>query len=190
VGVETYSRKTFSPQRYEIWTMQSQYHNLPTIGGVQQKDGKEFAARKAKHQADEAQASFELDITRAYPAEAGLVSWIRRWTIDRSGPIIVEDSYELAKPVGELFLSLMTPCKVQSKGKGVLELAEAQLPDNRRTGSAIIRFDSSVSEATVEEIEILDGNLKRVWGDNVRRLVLRTTRPPLQGTIRVEVNAK
>ena len=25
VGVETYSRKTFSPQRYEIWTMQSGY---------------------------------------------------------------------------------------------------------------------------------------------------------------------
>ena len=31
VGVETYTKKTFSSQRYEIWTMQSQYHNLPTI---------------------------------------------------------------------------------------------------------------------------------------------------------------
>ena len=29
VGVETYSKKTFSPQRYEIWTMQSGWHNLP-----------------------------------------------------------------------------------------------------------------------------------------------------------------
>ena len=34
VGVETYTRKTFSPQRYEIWTMQSGYHSLPTINGV------------------------------------------------------------------------------------------------------------------------------------------------------------
>jgi hypothetical protein len=35
-GVETYTRKTFSPQRYEIWTMQSAYHSLPLINGIQQ----------------------------------------------------------------------------------------------------------------------------------------------------------
>lgn len=29
IGVETYSKKTFSAQRYEIWTMQSSWHNLP-----------------------------------------------------------------------------------------------------------------------------------------------------------------
>ncbi len=31
LGVETYSAKTFSNRRYEIWTMQSGYHNLPTF---------------------------------------------------------------------------------------------------------------------------------------------------------------
>ena len=30
-GVETYTRKTFSAERYTIWTMQSAYHTLPTI---------------------------------------------------------------------------------------------------------------------------------------------------------------
>ena len=34
VGVETYSAKTFSSRRYEIWTMQSGYHNCPTVNGV------------------------------------------------------------------------------------------------------------------------------------------------------------
>ena len=29
VGVEQYTQKTFSPRRYEIWTMQSSWHNLP-----------------------------------------------------------------------------------------------------------------------------------------------------------------
>lgn len=33
IGVETYQQKTFSPQRYEIWTMQSQYHNLLSFTG-------------------------------------------------------------------------------------------------------------------------------------------------------------
>lgn len=46
IGVETYTRKTFSPRRYEIWTMQSGYHNLPTICGTDQKDGVEYRAEK------------------------------------------------------------------------------------------------------------------------------------------------
>ncbi len=33
VGVESYTKMTFSPERYRIWTMQSQYHNLPSFGG-------------------------------------------------------------------------------------------------------------------------------------------------------------
>ena len=33
IGVESYTKKTFSPQRYEIWTMQSAWHNLPTFVG-------------------------------------------------------------------------------------------------------------------------------------------------------------
>ena len=38
IGVESYTRKTFSPQRYEIWTMQSQFHNLPTFLGCSRSD--------------------------------------------------------------------------------------------------------------------------------------------------------
>ena len=46
IGVESYTKKTFSPQRYEIWTMQSAWHNLPTFDGVQQLPGAEYAARE------------------------------------------------------------------------------------------------------------------------------------------------
>lgn len=31
LGVGTYTQKTFSDRRYELWTMQSQFHNLPTF---------------------------------------------------------------------------------------------------------------------------------------------------------------
>ena len=31
LGVGTYTRQTFSDRRYELWTMQSQFHNLPTF---------------------------------------------------------------------------------------------------------------------------------------------------------------
>ena len=46
VGVETYTKKTFSPERYDIWTMQSAYHNLPTFNDVGQLAGPAFAASK------------------------------------------------------------------------------------------------------------------------------------------------
>jgi hypothetical protein len=39
---ETYTRKTFSSQRYEIWTMQSGYHQLPKINGVDQMQGRQY----------------------------------------------------------------------------------------------------------------------------------------------------
>ena len=76
-GVETYSRKTFSPQRYELWTMQSAYHSLPTIDGVQQSPGEQFAARDVRYHAEDSYAEFALDIAGAYPPEAGLKRWLR-----------------------------------------------------------------------------------------------------------------
>lgn len=42
VGVESYTKTTFSPERYSIWTMQSQYHNLPSFGGCSEEVLKEF----------------------------------------------------------------------------------------------------------------------------------------------------
>ena len=47
-GVGTYNRQTFSEQRYDIWTMQSNYHNLPMINGVPQKNGPEFKTTDTK----------------------------------------------------------------------------------------------------------------------------------------------
>lgn len=38
IGVETYQKKTFSDERYSIWTMQSQYHNLLSFTGCDPSD--------------------------------------------------------------------------------------------------------------------------------------------------------
>ena len=43
-GVGTYRKETFNSDRYKIWSMQSGYHNLPQINGVDQMQGKQFAA--------------------------------------------------------------------------------------------------------------------------------------------------
>jgi hypothetical protein len=66
IGVETYAAKTFSSQRYEIWTMQSAWHNLPTIGGVMQAAGGAFAARDVSYRSTDPFVEFTLDIAKAY----------------------------------------------------------------------------------------------------------------------------
>lgn len=46
VGVATYSAKTFSKERYNLWYMQSQWHNVPTINSYMQPPGAQYKAQK------------------------------------------------------------------------------------------------------------------------------------------------
>ncbi len=181
VGVETYSAKTFSSRRYEIWTMQSAYHNLPTVGGVMQAAGREFEARDVAYQAGGAAAEFSLDIAAAYPPEANLASWRRMLRLDRArNEVTVEDRYSLKKPAGEITLTLMTPCPVRT-GAGELTLEDAGF----RSGAVRIRFDRNALSARVEEIPIEDALLKAVWGERIRRILLLASAPPASGVFTV-----
>ena len=83
LGREEYNAKTFSPRRYEIWTMQSGFHNLPVINGTDQKDGKDFKARNSSFTADSKTVTFSTDIAGAYTADAMVKSWIRTYTLNR-----------------------------------------------------------------------------------------------------------
>ena len=92
VGVETYTAKTFSSRRYEIWTMQSAFHNCPTIDRV--------VSAGACRQDNQA-ADLQVDIAHAYPKSANLESWKRRIRLDRArqpggscGRIFVESAGE------------------------------------------------------------------------------------------------
>ena len=85
IGVETYTRKTFSPRRYEIWTMQSGYHNLPTICGTDQKDGAEYRAEKVVTKLTGAEPSISMELAAAYPAAQAIVpdlTYVRRVTLN------------------------------------------------------------------------------------------------------------
>ncbi len=114
VGVETYTAKTFSPQRYDIWTMQSAYHNCPSIDGVMQSAGREFAATEVSHQADDRQAELRLNLAKAYPPGAHLAAWNRTLRLDRvTNAIEVVDDYRLTQAATVITLTLMTPCAAQ-----------------------------------------------------------------------------
>jgi hypothetical protein len=172
VGVETYSAKTFSSRRYEIWTMQSAYHNLPTIDGVMQGAGREFAARDVTHRATDQGAEMSLDIAGAYPKEAGLKSWRRTLRLDRvANRIEVTDRYAATRAPKSVALTLMTPYKMSTPSAGAIVLPV------EGTRPVRIEFDSALFAATQEEIKLQDRRLASAWGPRLYRILLTAKQP-------------
>jgi hypothetical protein len=181
VGVETYTRKTFSAQRYEIWTMQSAYHSLPTIDGYQQVPGKNFNARSVAYRADEERAVFELDLAGAYPREAGVRRWMRRLTLWRGQRVSLVDEFELDKAPQTLTLSLLCASSLDLSQAGLARLKTVVLPNGRVSAKGIIRYDAQRFSTSAEEIKISDDNLRPVWGQRVWRILLSAREPQANG---------
>ena len=173
VGVETYTAKTFSSKRYEIWTMQSAYHNCPTIDGVMQSAGREFAASDVSYRADDRSVEFRLNIATAYPEQANLESWNRTLRFDRAkNEIELVDEYALKNAAKVITLTLMTPCRVTVASPGRLTLSVA-------SGNSVgVLYDARAFKPVVEEVPLEDGRLRGAWGERVYRILLRADNPP------------
>lgn len=187
-GVETYSRKTFSPERYEIWTMQSAYHHLPTINGMQQAPGAQFAARDVVFESGEQTTRFSLDIAGAYPSEVGINHWRRTICLRRGEAVEIEDDYVLKQAPQSLTLSLLTPSKVALDTPGQLILTPADLPDGRQSAAGIVQYDAAKFAPSVETIVISDQRMSGVWGQRLYRIVLTAQSPQQQDVWKLTVS--
>jgi len=186
VGVETYRRKTFSSRRYEIWTMQSAYHSLPTIDAVMQSPGRRFAARDVEYEAADGYAQLRLDIARAYPKQANLTSWKRTVRLNRGRDVTVTEEFALAKPAEQITLSLMTPCRVRVEKPGCLLLETAQGAE--LSVPMQVWYDGAKIGATLETIPVEDGKLRSVWPERMTRILLKAEKPSQEDTwtLRIE----
>jgi hypothetical protein len=170
VGVETYTRKTFSSQRYEIWTMQSAYHNLPTIGAIMQAPGRKHAATNVVCTMDDKYARLQLDIADAYPGAASVKTWKRTIELERGIQVSITDDFRLLRE-NEVNLSLMTPLTVNTSSSGKILLSG----NGKYAGPDIkILYDTGKLEAGSEEIRITDRRLKNTWGDRLFRIMLKS----------------
>ncbi len=95
LGVESYTKKTFSPNRYEIWTMQSDYHNLPTLQGRMQKDGKEYGCSVLSKEFTTDGGCIQLELASAYPSDALVTSYQRKVALNQQG-LALTDTWNLA----------------------------------------------------------------------------------------------
>jgi len=186
-GVESYTAKTFSSRRYEIWTMQSNYHSLPTINDVQQAPGRKYAARNAVYKADDQMAELALDIAGAYPEEAGVDTWMRTVAVTRGADIAITESYSLKDISGGIILNFLTPCEVLLQDDGRINLKTSELSEDRTSGAAQIHYDADKLAASVEEIIVEDNRLKHIWGSSLTRIMLKAKSPSQKDSLKLRV---
>lgn len=154
IGVESYTQKTFSPQRYEIWTMQSAWHNLPTFNGVQQAPGAEYAARDVRTGAD----FISAELAGAWPPVEGLGSYRRTAAVSSQG-VTVQDQTDWP---GLVELTLMT------RERPALTQGQLTLGQLGR-----ICFDPGAVQAAVQPVPVTDPRLRTAWPETIYRITLR-----------------
>ncbi len=120
-GAGLYTRQTFGPDRYQIWTMQSSWHNTPAPAGHAQAAGRAHRATDVSASLSAAAAELALDLAAAYPAAAGVRSWRRTLRLDRGGPLIaIHDSWELSEASQRTVCYLITPEEPQVAGATIM----------------------------------------------------------------------
>lgn len=164
VGSETYTRQTFGPERYTIWTMQSAYHNLPLVNGVQQKDGAAYKARNAQFTSGNSGVVFSLDIAAAYPGAASVKKWERKYQLLRGKSFSIFDTYELSENKGQNELHFMTSTKVQKIKDGILRLSGNGI-------SVDVKYNPSLLDPAIENIPVKDKRLQAIWPESLNRIV-------------------
>ena len=172
LGAPTYTAQTFSARRYEIWAFQSAFHNLPTINGVMQSAGRQFAARGVVCETNDAMAQLRMDIAPAYPAAAKVKSWLRTVRLNRGRDVEITEAFELAEARGETSLNLLTPLEVDTNESGHVTLHTAARSD-QPAWKGRLEFDTAKLAPRVERIELTDRRLAQSWGSHLNRLVLR-----------------
>lgn len=161
-GNMVYTAKTFSDRRYELWNCRSVYHNVPIIGGAEQRNGIEFAAREVACLPD----GLRLDMAGAYPAEAGIKRCLRELRVDPNG-LTLRDEIMLddEQPVTWVFMLRKEP--VLTEESCLLGAEDALLR---------LQWQGSVLTGQVEKMEITDPRMGSSYPGCLWRLTL--TAPP------------
>lgn len=169
-GVGTYTRQTFSSERYSIWTMQSNYHNLPMINGVPQRFGQEYKATNVV--CKEKQRFFSADISTAYPEEAAVNSWIRSYKLENKR-LLITDKFSLkeTKAANQVNFLVWGDIDISKAGEISIKVGDEH---------ATLEYPTNF-KATLETIELPDTRLSNVWGKQIYRIVLIDTQKKLEG---------
>lgn len=162
VGVGTYTRDTFNEKRYTIWTMQSQYHNLPIINETGQHEGIEYTAENVYHNFSEEKDEVGMSIHNAYEDTLGIIEWNRRFVIERTDSYAeVTDEFELEN---------------ESKIEFILMLCNKPYVEGNRiivSGCHIEVMCDYETEIICEKMAMNDPKMIKEWGEQLFRIHIK-----------------
>lgn len=181
IGVESYTQKTFSPRRYEIWTMQSDYHNLPTINGMMQQDGALFKATDVQTYFSDKESFITMELSTAYPKGCKLESYKRQVILEKGKEVRITDCFTSSKQC-QIVLNFMTYEKPEL----------IHVPDSSTHLSPIlqvgdlgsIHLEGSYTHLEIETIPITDARLQTCWEHEIYRIRITLAEPIMTLCIR------
>ncbi len=165
-GVGAYSKKTFSDQRYTIWSMQSGYHNTAIVNGCDQLPGGQHAAHSVSCEETDSLVRFGLSIEKAFAPEAKLSRYFRQFELNRKrNTVTLHDSICMEECTEPVRLPVM--CYTEP----VLEEGCV------RINQLSLQFDPAQFTASYEEINLNDPeNPITCWNkETLYRLILART---------------
>ncbi|HTG57262.1 MAG TPA: heparinase II/III family protein, partial [Niabella sp.] len=170
-GVGTYTRQTFGRERYTIWTMQSNYHNLPLINGAAQQFGAEYKSRNVGFNA--ASKKFSLDISGAYNNDASVKSWQRSYILSDKG-LAIEDAFDLTTVKEPTSINFLVAAKPVVDQEGIVML-------EKNDQKVALHYSKNIFNVFTDTIKLDDTRLSNVWGSEVYRVRLVVKKPQLKG---------
>jgi len=174
-GRGTYTAKTFGPNRYELWNNQSQFHNLPTINGIGEHEGKEFSAKDVVNITTTIEDKLSMNIAGAFPKDAGIISWKRSNSLLKNKEeVSVVDEYVLEKKPISLQQTFMTVAKVDIAQKGKVIF----IGNNDKM---VLSYDDSIFTISTENPPMVGpeyAKLSRHWDNKVITRILLTAKNP------------
>ncbi len=176
-GVGTYTRQTFSNERYSIWTMQSGWHNLPVVNGYEQPHGRQFKASDMKA----GKNTVEVNIAGAYPAEAGINNWTRKYDV-KGREVKVTDRFDLKEATTPNVVNFLSWGEIDASKPGVVNI-------NANGHKATLTYNSAQFDVKVEDKELPDPRLSNVWGPKISRISLTDKKPAKKGSYSYTIKA-
>ncbi|MBP3962792.1 heparinase II/III domain-containing protein [Paenibacillus lignilyticus] len=183
-GMLTYTSQSFFEERYSIWAMQSAYHNVPIVNGIQQRNGSSYRAADVDCKFDDRSAALSLDIGGAYPDLAEIRSWLRTISLIRgSSPCIeIKDEFLLQHRTDEITLHLLSPHLPRSEGDGSFVV------EDECRNRISIQFNSAMFAGSVETIPLEDAIMQEVWGERLYRIHLKIRTPLDRGECMIRIS--
>ena len=160
--------EAYTAPRYKF-SVQSAYHNLPTVGGVMQTNkGPQYRASHLQYSTDDSRASVSMNLATAYPDEAGITRWTRELILDRvANRVHLNEDFLLQKKV-PVQLSFMTPRLPTQGAKGQVVFTAAE----KTVRDVTVNYDAALLAPIIEKIDLTDDWLVARWGKTIYRVLL------------------